>query len=384
VASNQVSPRVARFFTEHNPQTPVLVLDLAVVAQRYREICDAMPFAVPYYAAKANPEPRIIRLLAELGASFDVASPAEIDLCLSQGATPESLSYGNTIKKGVDIAYAYDKGVRLFAFDNISELKKLAQEAPGARVLCRLLVNGTGAQWLPSHKFGCPPECAVDLLKHAATRGLNPHGLCFHVGSQQTDPSRWEAAIVSAAEIFAKLRMSGIDLEMLNIGGGYPARYAENISPISHYGEVIGAALDRCFGMGTAPRIVSEPGRYLVADAGVLRTQVISVRRPLDGGDCWVYLDVGKFSGLTETWGEAIRYRIATSHSGPTTPVVLAGPTCDSQDIIYQQTKYTLPLALDVGDTVDFLSAGAYTASYSSVGFNGFPPLPTYCIGEES
>jgi ornithine decarboxylase len=145
---------------------------------------------------------------------------------------------------------------------------------------------------------------------------------------------------------------------------------------------VIGATLDRWFGTGDLPKIISEPGRYLAADAGVLRTQIVSIRYPREGAERWIYLDAGRFGGLAETEGEAILYRLATHCGGPARPVVLAGPTCDSVDVIYRQAKYALPLALDIGDTIDFLSSGAYTASYSSSGFNGFPPLPTYCIEE--
>jgi ornithine decarboxylase len=198
---------------------------------------------------------------------------------------------------------------------------------------------------------------------------LHPHGLSFHVGSQQTDPFRWEENIESAAKIFAELKLVGIELTMLNIGGGYPAQYIEEIPPISRYGEVIRATLDRWFGTGDLPKIISEPGRYLAADAGVLRTQIVSIRYPREGGERWIHLDAGRFGGLAETEGEAILYRLATHCGGPARPVVLAGPTCDSVDVIYRQAKYALPLALDIGDTIDFLSSGAYTASYSSSGF---------------
>lgn len=374
----EVSPRIARFFAEHRPPTPCLVLDLAVVAQRYREMRHALPFATPYYAVKACPEPDVIRTLVELGACFDVASPAEIDLCLEQGAEPGSLSYGNTVKKVSDIAYAHARGVRLFVFDNLREVEKLADAAPGASVFCRLLAASTGARWPLSDKFGCSGEFAVDLLRIAARRGLRPHGLSFHVGSQQTDPSRWEASIASAATVFTALAEVGIDLEMLDIGGGYPARYVDDVGPMNRYGEAIDSALDRWF--GDRPTIVSEPGRYVTAEAGVLRTQVVSMRRPRENGDLWVYLDAGRFGGLAETEGEAIRYRLATRHRGPVAPAVLAGPTCDSIDVIYRRAMPDLPVALDVGDTVDFLGAGAYTASYSSSGFNGFGPLRTYCL----
>jgi ornithine decarboxylase len=379
-----MSPGIARFLTEHNPPTPFLVMDLSVVAERYRELTAAIPCATPYYAAKANPAPEVIRLLAGLGAHFDVASVAEIDLCLTHGAEPETLSYGNTIKKTADIAYAYQRGVRMFAFDNIRELEKLAVAAPGASVYCRLLVGGDGARWPLADKFGCSPEYTIDLLQKAEKLFLQPHGVSFHVGSQQTDPYRWDASIATAAAVFSELAEAGIELRMLNIGGGYPTRYVEDVPPISRYGEVIGAALDRWFGNGRRPEVISEPGRFLTADAGVLRTQVVSVRHPFAGADRWIYLDTGKFGGLAETEGESILYRLRTRHDGPNHPAVLAGPTCDSVDIMYRRTKYALPLALDVGDTVDILSAGAYTASYSSVGFNGFPPLNTYYVGAGS
>jgi ornithine decarboxylase len=378
-----VSDRVTRFFAERNPATPCLVIDLAVIDRRYRRLRSAMPFATPYFAVKACPEPAVIRLLVGLGACFDVASPGEIDLCLQNGAAPESLSFGNTVKKEADIAYAYAVGVRLFAFDNARDVRKLAGAAPGSRVFCRLLAGSEGARWPLSDKFGCRPESAIDLLRLAANLGLEPYGLSFHVGSQQTDPSRWRASIRVAAEIFLELELAGIELTLLNVGGGYPAPYVEDIPPIDRYGEVIGKAIRECFGPGEHPRIISEPGRYLTAEAGVLRTQVVSIRDAGENTERWVYLDAGRFGGLAETEGEAIQYRLGTSASGPVGPAVLAGPTCDSVDVMYRRNMPDLPLGLEVGDTVDFLAAGAYTASYSSCGFNGLLPLATHCIGGE-
>lgn len=382
VMCNGMIKRIDRFMAERSDlPTPFLLVDLTVVAQRYRELAKAMPYATPYYAVKANPEPEVIQQLVKLGSHFDVASVAEIDLCLAQGAAPETLSYGNTIKKTDDIAYAYRRGVRMFAFDNCRELEKLSEAAPGASVYCRLLAASEGARWPLSDKFGCSPEFAVDMLQKAEKLDLKPHGVSFHVGSQQTDPHRWEASIEAAAAVFAELAESGIELKMINIGGGFPARYLEDIPPISRYGQVIDEALDRAFGPDNRPQVISEPGRYLSAEAGVLRTEVVSVRRSFDGGVRWIYLDAGKFGGLAETEGEAIVYPLCTRNGGPLQPTVLAGPTCDSLDIMYRRLKYPLPLDLDIGDTVDILSAGAYTASYSSVNFNGFPPLPTYIIG---
>lgn len=374
----------AEWLRRRTPETPCLVLDLDAVARRFHELRAVMPWATPYYAVKASPSPEVIRRLVELGSCFDVASRAEIDLCLEQGAAPASLSYGNTIKKAADIAHAARRGVPMFVFDNVREVDKIAEAAPGAAVYCRLLSAVAGARWHLGDNFGCSPDYAVELMLHAADRGLQPRGLSFHVGSQQMDPSRWEGSIAAASAVFRELRAAGLAPSMLNIGGGFPARYFEPVPPLAEYGEAIEAALDRWFPGAERPEIVIEPGRSMAAEAGVLRTQVVSIREAFDGGERWVYLDAGRFGGLAETDGEAILYRVTTDREGPAAPVILAGPTCDSVDVIYRHAEYELPVDLQVGDTVDFHSAGAYTASYSSTGFNGFPPLTTHCIGGQS
>ncbi|MGB2571035.1 type III PLP-dependent enzyme [Micromonospora citrea] len=363
--------------------TPCLYFDPGIAADRYERLRSAFPDTDSYYAVKANPEPRLVRRLVRAGAFFDVASPAEIALCLAEGADPSRLSYGNTVKKVSDIRYAYRSGVRLFVFDSQDELLKLAEHAPGSAVYCRLLASSAGAQWPLSGKFGCTPEMAIDLLTQARRLGLRPVGVSFHVGSQQLDPGRWEPSVAVAARVFGALAAAGIELTMLNIGGGFPVEYTSPVPPIERYAAAITAAVGRHF--GTRPRLATEPGRYVAATAGVLRTEVVLVsRKTFDDDTRWVYLDVGRFGGLAETEGEAIRYRLVTPHDGgPDGAVVLAGPTCDSVDILYQRAAYRLPLALRQGDTVDILAAGAYTTTYASVGFNGFPPLPTVCIGDD-
>ena len=285
------------------------------------------------------------------------------------------------MKRERDIAAAFDEGVDLFAFDSAPEIEKLARAAPGARVFCRLLVRNTGAEWPLTHKFGCDQHTAIELLVRARALGLRPEGVSFHVGSQQTDPHQWEAPIGHAAEIFHACARHGIALSLLNLGGGLPARYRTPIPAIERYAEVIDAALTRSFG-AARPRILLEPGRFMVGDAGVLRSEVVlAAERPHPGGHRWVYLDAGRYNGLPETQGEMIAYRIRTSRGGdPVGPVILAGPTCDSTDIIYERAGYELPLTLTAGDHVDFLSAGAYTSSYASVEFNGFVPIRTVCI----
>ena len=375
-----VTERIDRFLTEQQPPTPCVVIDLDVVRQRHGALRDMLPDATIYYAVKANPAPQVIGVLAAEGCHFDMASEGEIQRCAGLGIPADRFCFGNTIKRERDIVYARSLGVDLFAFDAAAEMEKLARAAPGAGVFCRLSVHGSGAEWPLSRKFGCEQGIAIDLLQRAKALGLRPLGVSFHVGSQQTDPDRWRAAIVSAARVFHACARAGLDLELLNLGGGLPAHYRAPVPPLGEYIAVINAALDRHFG-SARPRLMIEPGRYLTGDAGVLRSQVLLIARH-GGHDMrrWVYLDTGRYNGLAETQGESIHYPLRCFRHGERERVVIAGPTCDSSDIVYDRTEYELPLDLEIGDSVDFLSAGAYTASYASVEFNGFPPLATYCV----
>jgi ornithine decarboxylase len=373
--------RIDHFLAEERPPSPCVVVDLDIVRARYRELAAVLPQARILYAVKANPAAAVIAALAEMGAGFDLASEGERRRCRDSGVDAPVLSFGNTIKRESDIARAHAAGIGLYAFDSLGELEKLARAAPGASVYCRLLVPGRGAQWPLTHKFGCAAEMAGELLPRARGLGLRPVGVSFHVGSQQTDPTRWRGAIADAAHVFRACARAGVDLELLNVGGGLPAHYRTPVPPLAAYAEAIEGALAEHFG-SARPRLLVEPGRYLVGDAGLLRSEVLLVARKSRHAERrWVYLDAGRYNGLPETLGERIHYRLRTpGDGGPCEAVILAGPTCDSTDIIYQHADYRLPLDLAIGDPVDFLSAGAYTASYASVEFNGFEPLRTYCI----
>jgi len=377
------SKKVAKFLAERQPETPYLIVDLDVVAQAYKLLRRYMPLAKIFYAVKANPAPDVVGLLRDLDSNFDVASPNEIDLCMERGVGAERISFGNTIKKERDIAYAFERGVKLYAFDSACELEKLARSAPGSRVFCRILVESTGAEWPLSRKFGCAPEMAIDLLRQAKSMGLDPYGVSFHVGSQQTKVDQWDSAIERAARMFWALAETDINLRMVNVGGGFPAKYRGDVPGVAQYANAVMGAITRHFG-NDLPEIIIEPGRSLVGDAGVIHSEVVLISRKAENDEKrWVYLDVGKFNGLAETMDEAIRYRIKTPYEGTgvaTGPVVLAGPTCDSADILYEKSRYRMPLDLKVGDRVEILSTGAYTSSYASVNFNGFAPLKTYCI----
>ncbi|HXP12107.1 MAG TPA: type III PLP-dependent enzyme [Stellaceae bacterium] len=376
-----VNKKIAKFLAEQKPETPCLIVDLDIVTQAYKLLRRYLPLARVFYAVKANPAPEVVGALKDLGSSFDVASPNEIDLCLGRGVAPDNVSFGNTIKKERDIAYAYEKGVRLFAFDSQPELEKLSRAAPGARVFCRILVECTGADWPLSRKFGCAPEMAVELLRQARDMGLDPYGVSFHVGSQQTDLSQWDSAIGRAAKMFSALAETDINLRMVNVGGGFPAKYRGDVPAVVNYANAVMAAMTAHFG-NNLPEMIIEPGRSIVGDAGVIQSEVVLIsKKSANDPKRWVYLDVGKFGGLAETMDEAIKYRIKTpADGGQRGPVVIAGPTCDSADILYERTVYRLPLDLKVGDRVEILSTGAYTSSYSTVNFNGFAPLKTYCI----
>ena len=376
-----MTPKIARFLAQHQPATPCLVLDIDRVEANFRALSRALPLAHIYYAVKANPAPPVLERLVGLSSRFDAASIEEVEACLEAGARAEAISFGNTIKKASAIRRAHQAGVTLFAFDSREELDKLARHAPGARVYCRIRVENAGADWPLSRKFGTTIEGARQLMTEAAGLGLDPYGLSFHVGSQQTATRAYEAAIGKVAMLFTDLTEAGVNLRMINLGGGFPARYRDDVPEIDRFGDAIMRAMTDHFG-NAMPEMLIEPGRFIVADAGLVAAEVVLVsRRDPDDPVRWVYLDIGRFGGLAETEGEAIRYRIATPHDGSAMgPVAIAGPTCDGADILYERSNYRLPLALTCGDRVELLSAGAYVTTYASTKFNGFAPLAEYYV----
>ena len=376
-----MTPKVARFLAEQQPATPCLVLDVDRVERNFAALRAALPLAQIYYAVKANPAPPVLERLVRLGSRFDAASMEEITACLDAGARPESISYGNTIKKVSAIRRAHAAGVDMFAFDCTEELDKLARHAPGSRVYCRILVENAGADWPLSRKFGTTLEGARALMLRAGELGLDPYGLSFHVGSQQTSTASPAAAIGRVAMLFTDLREAGMNLRMVNLGGGFPVPYRDAVPDIDDFARAIMHAMTAHFG-NALPDMLVEPGRFIVADAGVVSAEVVLVsRRDPAAPVRWVYLDIGRFGGLAETEGEAIRYRITTPHDGGASgPVAIAGPTCDGADILYERSNYRLPLALACGDRVEVLATGAYVTTYASQRFNGFFPLAEHYI----
>ncbi|MBU1330547.1 MAG: type III PLP-dependent enzyme [Gammaproteobacteria bacterium] len=372
--------KMKAFADQH--ETPFVVIDTNIISKAYDDLRAGFEFAKIYYAVKANPAVEIINLLKDKGSSFDIASIYELDKVMGCGVGPERISYGNTIKKARDVRYFYEKGVRLFATDSEADLRNIAKAAPGSKIYVRILTEGsTSADWPLSRKFGCQTDMAMDLLILAKQLGLVPYGISFHVGSQQRDIDVWDAAVAKVKVIFERLKEEdGIVLQMINMGGGFPANYITRTNSLETYAEEIIRFLKDDFG-DDLPEIILEPGRSLISNAGVLVSEVVLVaRKSRTAVERWVYTDVGKFSGLIETMDEAIKFPIWTEKKGEMEEVVIAGPTCDSADIMYEHYKYGLPLNLASGDRLYWFSTGAYTTSYSAVEFNGFSPLKSFFL----
>jgi len=372
--------RLNGYLTSRSFDKPTLVIDVERVAAQFRALQSGLGRAQIHYAVKANPAPEVIARLVALGSHFDAASKGEIALCLNEGAAPSDISFGNTVKRASDIAWAHGEGITLFAADAEEELEKIATHAPGASVYIRLIVDTSSADWPLSRKFGCDRDTALRLLGYAKSLGLTPVGFSFHVGSQTRKAEMWAPTLDAIHAIWVAAHDAGHTLSLLNIGGGFPAFYGEAIDAPALYASRVMEMVTARF--GETVKIMAEPGRGMVAEAGVIVCEVLLVSRKSDRDmHRWVYLDIGRFSGLAETEGEAIRYQFETPRDDDAMgPCVLAGPSCDSADVLYEKRPVNLPLSLCSGDRVLIRNTGAYTSTYSSVGFNGFPPLDVVVI----
>jgi len=359
---------------------PTLVLSREAVRYQYRALASGLGRAHIHYAVKANPQREVLQTLISEGSGFDAASRGEIELCLSLGAKPEQISFGNTIKRASDIVFAYENGITLFAADAEAELEKIAAHAPGVQVYIRLLVGATGADWPLSRKFGCTPPMALPLMAKAVELGLKPVGLSFHVGSQTRNASMWRDTLDQVAAVWRDAQAAGYGLSLINIGGGFPATYEYEVEAPNAYAVQVMDMVNERF--ADATYVMAEPGRGMVAEAGVIAAEVMLVSRKSDDDlHRWVYLDIGKFSGLAETMDEAIRYSFVTDRDHEDmAPCIVAGPSCDSADVLYEKRPVMLPVGLAAGDRIMIKSCGAYTTTYSSVCFNGFPPLDVLVV----
>lgn len=355
-------------------EQPVLILDLDIVRQKYDRFEAAMPGISPHYAVKANPDIRVLKALKEKGCKFEIASIQELDLLLSIGVDAATVHYSNPVKPSAFIKYAASKGVRWFAFDSKEELGKIQSLVPDAKLYLRFDTPNIGSDWPLSGKFGAKLRDIDDILDEAIKLQANLCGLTFHVGSQCRNVDNWNQAIDTAKKIFKSMVSRGLTPELLNLGGGYPVRLTKPIPSIEYIGDVIKGAL-RDIDEGI--QIAAEPGRYMVSDAAYFVCQVIGTS--IKGDERWMYLDAGVFGGLMECT-QGIQYQIDVNNkSGNEVPWYVAGPSCDSVDVLGREQM--LPATTAEGDLLYFPNAGAYTTVYANE-FNGFPLPKTLMLNE--
>ena len=362
-----MTDRIHEFLASRREDGPRLVVDLDVVRDNYDGFAKALPDTRVFYAVKANPAPEILDLLARLGSCFDTASVVEIEQAMAAGATPDRISFGNTIKKERDIARAYALGVRLFAVDCEAEVEKIARAAPGSKVFCRILCDGAGAEWPLSRKFGCAPAMAAACWSTPIASASWRYGLSFHVGSQQRNPRMWDGALKTSAAIFRDLAERGIHLAMINLGGGFPTRYLKEVPAREDLWPDDLPRAAQAFRQphpGDDHRAGPRHGRQCRHHRGGGRADLEEVgRRPAALGLSRhrqvqrPRRDDGRNDPLSHP------HRLSTTT--PLAPCVIAGPSCDSVDVLYEKEPYLLPVSLEIGAKVLIEGTGAYTTTYS-------------------
>lgn len=343
---------------------PFLLVDSAIIREKYRRFVAAMPAVRIHYAVKVNPDPAVVKVLAEEGAAFEMASQAELDLILSAGGQAGEVLYSNPVKPQRHIEHAVRNGVEWFALDSVDELKKLYAITPTANLYLRIDVPDLGSLFPLSGKFGAKPDDIGDLLDTAVNLQARLCGVTFHVGSQCHNVDNWRGAIDAAEHVFGQMHAKGLNPRFLNIGGGFPVRHTKPIPSIETIGKAVNTALA---GLAADIRVMAEPGRFLVSDSACLVCQVIG--KAERGGVRWLYLDAGMFGGLFEST-QGLEFDLATDREGKPVPWHVGGPTCDADDVLMQDKM--LPGNLDVGDFIYVRNAGAYSTAYACE-FNGFP-----------
>ncbi len=362
--------RLDMVLTDPFTLTPTLVLDFDIIAQTYDRFLDAFPGAQVYYAMKANANPRVNRLVVERGGGLEIASAAELERALDAGADGYKIICSNPIKNPAFLTRMHDVGVYAVVVDSSFEVEKVARYMPGARVYVRLAVDNTGSVLPLAGKFGVDGAQALELVDLARELGLNPIGLSFHVGSQCLSPMNWANALKACGEVWRAAAERGYEFTFLDLGGGFPAGHyhTPSIPTIEEIGEVVMRALDDYIPYTPDLMLVLEPGRGLVGESGRLLAAVEG--KAQRGGDTWLYLDAGVFNGLMETYeGFPPVVRLLTDDERPMRRYTLAGPSCDSCDVIARDIE--LP-EVHIGDRLVFLDAGAYVSEYGAA-FNGFP-----------
>jgi len=355
--------KILNFIASSDYPTPYLLLDAAVIREKAGIIGKGLRNARTFYAVKAHPAREVVELIASLGLNFEIASEGELRLLREVGIGPERIISSNPVKSPSFLREAKEFGLQYFAFDSAEEIEKIATLCPDAGIYLRVSVPNEGSEWPLSRKFGVEPDEALSLILMAVDRGLSVVGTTFHVGSQCNNIYNWQTALDKVASIWEASDKKGIKMKILNIGGGYPIRYRRDVAEIEEIERLIDAKVIERFPPDVEIHV--EPGRALVGDAGVFVTSVIG--KAVRGKENWLYIDAGVFNGLMEVLG-GIRYSCVVGSRAPEKRWKLAGPSCDSLDVIDQDIVLPEPM---IGDHLLIASAGAYTISYASE-FNGF------------
>jgi ornithine decarboxylase len=364
--------RVKKHLARHAYKRPTLLVDLDIVRAKTQRFRAALPRVRPHFAVKANPDPRVLKTLIQEGAGFEIASIAELDLLLSIGVPVAEIFYSNPMKSRAYLEYAAAKGVEWFVVDSVEEIRKVQSVKADAKMYLRIDAPNIGSDWPLAGKFGAHMNDIPELIQAAVDCKADLAGVTFHVGSQCLNPENWRVGMDRARKVFANMRTAGLNPRLLNLGGGYPVRHVKPIPSIETIADVINKELKH---FGPEIQVIAEPGRYLVSDAGYFICRVVGTATRND--QRWMYWDAGVFGGVIETT-EGLRYNIYTDRDGEPVAWNVAGPTCDSVDVVMRDEL--LPGDLQEGDFIFIKNAGAYTTAYAS-NFNGFPLPDVVTIG---
>lgn len=351
--------------------TPLLVVSRSRIIEKIEILKYYLPQVTMYYAVKANPNQEVLKIIQSRNSTFDVCSNWEIDVLKDMGVGGSDMIHTHPIKKAESIRFALENGVKWFVFDNEYELEKFVPYKDQVNLLMRLSFPNPDCVVNLSYKFGIDPEHAISLAVKARDMGLSVKGLCFHVGSQSLNPFKHVDAITECRRLFNLLTVEGFSLEMVDIGGGFPVEYVENIMPMRNFFEPIAEAVEKYFGN---VRVIAEPGRFIVGDAIDLILTVSGKSKR--NNVWWYYVDDGVYGSFSGKVFDHCDYPLSTDVKGGREQCIVAGPTCDSFDIIYQNSS--LP-QMEVGDMLVVPSMGAYTSS-SATNFNGILPAKTVVV----
>ncbi len=351
-----------RLIAEHG--TPALFLSGNRIRESYRALNAALPGVDLYYALKSNPLPQIVSILKEEGSFFDVCTKGEIDVMNTCDIDPSRTIHTHPIKKDHEIRYALDYGIRIFVVDNECELQKMLPYKDRVHLLVRMSIQNPGSMVNLSYKFGVSPEKTTALIEKAQSMGLSVKGISFHAGSQNENNLKYIEALEYCRDICRYVALSGNPLEIIDIGGGFPISYLHSVEPLSRFCQPINEYLERYF---AGYRIIAEPGRVISGPCATLIARVVG--KSLRDDVWWYYIDDGVYNSFSGKIFDHTTYPFSVSREGPRYASVIAGPTCDSIDVIYE--GITLP-DLEVGDMLMFDAMGAYT-NVSATTFNGYP-----------